>query len=235
MIIDSVKNKVFAILNKQNNGVISPEQFNDFAEQAQLEIFNSYLKSYKDLVIGEKRGQTATDYADFTEQKKQTIDYFSKIEYLTYSNGFFNLPDEWYYTNIVQYVKSEKDIRKVDIIDQSKIPFFKENSKASPTTLYPVGYQVDNKLKILPTMITGNIQVSYIRYPYKPKWTYTLVNGNPLFNPTANDFQDFELQANDVPRLVYKILSLAGVNIRELQVVDFAINKDVYIKNNDEA
>jgi hypothetical protein len=41
--INEVRNTVMAILNKDNNGYVTPEEFNLFAKQAQLELFEEYL------------------------------------------------------------------------------------------------------------------------------------------------------------------------------------------------
>ena len=49
--IDTVYQRVLAILNKENRGYITPQEFNLFANQAQLEIFEQYffdLNQYKD-------------------------------------------------------------------------------------------------------------------------------------------------------------------------------------------
>ena len=41
--INSVRNTVLAIINKNNYGYISPSDFNLFAKQAQLDIFDEYF------------------------------------------------------------------------------------------------------------------------------------------------------------------------------------------------
>jgi hypothetical protein len=48
--INTVRNTVMAILNKDNNGYITPEEFNLFAKQAQLEIFEQYFYDYTNWV-----------------------------------------------------------------------------------------------------------------------------------------------------------------------------------------
>ena len=41
--INSVRNTVLSVLNKNNYGVITPADFNLYAQQAQLEIFQDYF------------------------------------------------------------------------------------------------------------------------------------------------------------------------------------------------
>jgi hypothetical protein len=49
-----------------------------------------------------------------------------------------------------------------------------------------------------------------------------------LFNQSANDYQDFELAISDFPKLVVKICEYAGVNIREMDVVQAARAEETY-------
>jgi hypothetical protein len=49
----------------------------------------------------------------------------------------------------------------------------------------------------------------------------SLSNGEPIFNQSQPDYQDFELPIEDEPRLVAKILQYAGISIREAEVFQF--------------
>ena len=81
-------------------------------------------------------------------------------------------------------------------------------------------------MTIYPTATTyapGDVVAQYVRYPFDPKWTYiTLANGEPVFNQSSTDYQDFELPIDDEPRLVYRILQMAGMSIREGDVYQYA-------------
>ena len=48
--INSVRNTVLSILNKNNYGYISPSDFNLFAKQAQLDIFEDYFYQYNNQI-----------------------------------------------------------------------------------------------------------------------------------------------------------------------------------------
>ena len=69
----------------------------------------------------------------------------------------------------------------------------------------------------------GQVISQYIRYPFVPKWTFvTLSNGEPSFDASASDYQDFELPNDDEVNLINKILQYAGMSIREVGAVQFA-------------
>jgi hypothetical protein len=71
-------------------------------------------------------------------------------------------------------------------------------------------------------MNPGDIQAQYVRYPLDPKWTYlSLVGGEPLFDQTQPDFQEFELPDSDEPTLIAKICQYIGIEIREEMVYGF--------------
>jgi hypothetical protein len=48
--INEVRNTVLALLNKNNNGYLTPEEFNLLAKQAQLEIFEEYFYDYNNCI-----------------------------------------------------------------------------------------------------------------------------------------------------------------------------------------
>ena len=89
---------------------------------------------------------------------------------------------------------------------------------------------VSNSLTVYPATITGTLTLQYIRYPLDPKWTFSSVpgaTGEPLFDSTAVDYQDFELPSSDEPSLVLRILEYAGLSIRELAIYEAASKEDM--------
>jgi hypothetical protein len=76
-------------------------------------------------------------------------------------------------------------------------------------------------ITVYPTTITSGVSSQYLRLPKDPKWTYVnIVAGEPVFDQSAGDYQDFELPYQDEPSLVNKILEYAGMSIREPEVVN---------------
>ena len=51
--INTVRNTVLSVLNKNNYGYLSPSDFNLFAKQAQLDVFESYFLKYNAQVNSE--------------------------------------------------------------------------------------------------------------------------------------------------------------------------------------
>jgi hypothetical protein len=222
--INSVRNTVMSILNKDNNGYITPEEFNSFAKQAQLEIFNQYFVDFKNSKLADFKGMETSGYSDVTKQMDQTIDYFSKKVSLTYSAGKFAMPTDWFLMNALYYNQKE-----VEHVDQRNVYKLLQSNLTAPNTLYPAYVMQGDDITIYPDTITSGVETFYVRYPYDPKWTYTVVNGSPLFNQSASDYQDFELTSSDFPKLVVKICEYAGTSIREQEVVANSKQEELYM------
>ena len=223
--INSVRKTVLNIINKDNNGFITPEEFNSFAKQAQLELFQQYFFDFQQAKIKDMKGMETSGYSDITKQIDQTIDYFSLNTDLVYNgtDDKFDLPENFFLLNVLYYNGKE-----VTHVDQGKLHYLLNSNLTAPTETYPTYVMQGNQVAVYPTTIIDDINIYYVRYPADPKWTYTVVNGSPLFNQSANDYQDFELAISDFPKLVVKICEYAGVNIREMDVVQAARAEEAY-------
>lgn len=215
-----------SIINKDNNGYITPEEFNSFAKQAQLEIFNQYFVDFKNSKLADFKGMESSGYSDVTKQMDQTIDYFSKNVNLVYNSTTqtFAMPSNWFLLNALYYNQKE-----IEHADQLKVYKLLQSNLTAPNELYPAYVMQGDSLTVYPLTITSGVETYYVRFPYDPKWTYTVVNGSPLFNQSANDYQDFELTDSDFPKLVVKICEYAGTSIREQEVVANAKQEEVYM------
>ena len=73
------------------------------------------------------------------------------------------------------------------------------------------------------------VTVNYVRQPLTPKWTYTIVNEQALYNASAAGRQDFEIHKSDEEELIYKILELAGIIMNKPGLVQLADKEDTLI------
>lgn len=215
-----------SIINKDNNGYITPEEFNSFAKQAQLEIFNQYFVDFKNSKLADFKGMESSGYSDVTKQMDQTIDYFSKNVPLVYDSGTqtFAMPSNWFLLNALYYNQKE-----IEHADQLKVYKLLQSNLTAPNELYPAYVMQGDSMTVYPLTITSGVETYYVRFPYDPKWTYTVINGSPLFNQSANDYQDFELTDSDFPKLVVKICEYAGTSIREQEVVANSKQEEMYM------
>jgi hypothetical protein len=142
---------------------------------------------------------------------------------------FGNVGEDYAIFSAASGVEAEK-------VNESKIFMLNRSNLTTPSTIFP-SYVLNNQFPTLnqsvvtmypPTINTyGQVVCTYFRYPKDPKWTYiTLFNGEPSFDQSQPDYQDFELPLEDEFKLVMKILQYCGVSIRELEVTQYGISQE---------
>lgn len=304
--INSVRNAVLSIINKNNYGYISPSDFNLFAQNSQMEIYEEYFSSYNKVINAENARTSGVDYADIEQPIAEALEYFLRTDYLTkIAANKFSMPTPTttgYDTYMLLDVKckpvnlktgTNTSVVATELVDTSggfislgiatgdvvtnlttglvstvvsvlsntallldsniflasgnaysifssativqaekvinnKLTLLVNSNLTKPTIEFPVYALQGNELTFYPTTISnkGQVQATYFRYPKVPKWTYiTLANGEPVFDQSQSDYQDFELPPEDEYKLVTKILEYAGMSIRETEVVQFGMTE----------
>ena len=234
--VDTVYQKVLALANKEQRGYITPQEFNLFADQAQMEIFEQY---FYDLNQFKRRSGNDTEYTDPVEIINKKLYLFKRI-FSGLANGydlsgvsdFYMLSDVYDNTGtstVIGGYEGSKVVEEVDHFDLIKT----QNSPLTRATVdRPIYYIRDNIIYFIPNNPVGNYGGYYIRKPAKPNWTYLIdsTNQTALFNPDINaGWQDFELHPSEEPKLVIKILQLAGVSIKDFNLAQLAGQKEASV------
>lgn len=215
--INSVRETVHDFLEKNNRGWLKPERFNNYAYLAQLEILESYFYDYARWLAKQNNRESGSMYADIPRQLREKLDRFHKNGNMTYATDRFNPPTDSYRV-LDLYFGGDF----IDEVTERRLALLNKSNMTAPSTTYPVFVRREDSYVVSPNTINADVTCSYIRVPAAPKWTYNTVSGNPVFNISAADYQDFEIHPSDEPKLVVKILSYAGLSIREADVVQYA-------------
>ena len=233
--INNVYQKVLAIANKEQRGYITPQEFNLFANQAQMDIFEQY---FYDLNQFSRVPGNDTTHADVVALLNEKIDHFEKYRTavdMSNGSGVGILPDYYRIGKVFYYDTNNKYV-EVEKINQNDIHHIQNSPLTSPSVTRPVYVRFssagdnqsnrERRIQIYPTSITSRVQCNYIAKPTTVKWTYTVVVGKALYNASAADLQDFELHASEENNLIIKILALAGVSIKDPSVYQIAAAED---------
>ena len=227
--IDLIYQVVKTISNKELRGNITPAEFNFLATQAQNKIFREYFIEIEKQQYKENRGYGGIGLANMPIKTREKIDIFSKTATLTYATDRFVLPSDLY------HLKQRGILYNTTVVDegQQSRSAFKNSSKTASSITFPQYHREGSDIIITPNTIIDSVTCKYIRQPLAPKWTYQVVSSSELFDNTAGDFQDFEVHVSEMDNLAMDILSLVGINIRDLQVINYAegINKTDEVKN----
>jgi hypothetical protein len=146
------------------------------------------------------------------------------------SSTVLTLDSNIFLTSPVSYtVLSSTVIREAEKVSSAMITTLNNSPLTTPSLEFPAYVMQGINLTVYPSTINykGQVQANYFRYPKTPKWTYsTLSGGEPSFNQSQPDYQDFELPAEDEYKLVMKILQYCGLSVRENDVVAFGMNQE---------
>lgn len=301
--INTVRNTVLSVLNKNNYGYISPSDFNLYAKQAQLDIFEELFSTYNVQINKENARVSGTGYADIRKGIEEQINLFSETKGLYRNNeNVYYTPSQsttggdYFFINKVLVYESVLDegtttdfdivgnkiidatadfinanvavgdivaierfgvhylkvlsvdsstvltvtgthldasgieyaiykkgtrLNDADAVSHNKITMLFNSSLTSPNVMFPAYTTEYDSMTILPESVVnvGRVISQYIRYPKEPNWTYTqLISGEPSYDPSQPDFQDFELSLEYEADLITRILQYAGLSIREIQV-----------------
>ena len=87
--VDTVYRTVLLIVNKEQRGYLTPDEFNKTATQVQLEIFNEY---FEDLNQQIRLPENDSEYANRNKNLQEKIAIFHEDGDCQYINGYFNVP-----------------------------------------------------------------------------------------------------------------------------------------------
>ena len=221
--INNVYQKVLAIANKEQRGYITPQEFNLFANQAQMEIFEQYFYDLNQFsrILGND-----TTYADMITLLNEKIDVFEKFrqDVTMSSGGVGTLPThyrigELSYNNSGTYVQIQK-------VNQNDLNHHINSPLLNPSVSRPIYINTSaSAIQVYPTTITSGVTCNLISKPATVNWQYNVINNSALYTPTGT--VDFELHESEEQTLVNKILQLAGVSIKDYNLAKAAGEQEV--------
>jgi len=206
--IDTVYQRVLVLANKEQRGYITPQEFNLLANHAQMEIFEQY---FYDVNQASGKHRNNTIFGDPLELLMPKLEIFHSSKVLNGVN-VFELPDDLYRLMEVRYQGAT-----VEKLTHSNYQNAMVSPLTAPTLSRPIYHLKDKRIVTGPDVDFGSINVMYYLTPPIVQWAYVIVNDKPLHN--ANISVDFMLHAAEETELVYKILKLAGVNLKAQEVV----------------
>ena len=224
--IDTVYQRVLGISNKEKRGYITPLEYNLFANQAQLDIFNQY---FYDLNQFARIPSTQDEYASSVDLIKEKMSIFELFKQATTSssNNTFTLNTALYKLGDVYSTVSGTDFL-VERLTKKELIKYQASPLAKPTATRPVYIDKTDsgdKIEVYPSTITSGITYNYIKKPANVSWTGTVVNDISLYNSSTST--NFELHESEETNLVIKILALAGILLEDPQLYQVSSQEEI--------
>jgi hypothetical protein len=219
--VDTVYQRVLAILNKEQRGYLSPTEYNLFANQAELDIFEQY---FYDLNQFSRLPGNSTEYSDMVDILEEKISLFETSGSTTYANNYWPEPSDLYRLGSVIYNGSE-----AEHVNKNEYLYITSSPLSKPTNDFPIYTRGASGIKVYGNSeITADVTFQYIKKPNAPnevEWAFTEVNGNALWNSSSSE--NFHLHESEETELVIKILQLAGVSIKDPSIYQMGTAEEV--------
>ena len=233
--VNYIRNATLFILNKNNLGYIAPSEFDIFCGLAQRDIYENLFYQYNQFINKQNKRLTGSEYANIPKNIQEQIDFYAS--YTDNTNFIYDSnKGTWSYTENDLYrvenlslveIATQKKI-DVELVSKSQLNVLKNSPMTTPSLLFPAYTKIMDEFKVVPTVpSTHTLELFYLRSPRNPKWTYTNVAGNPVFNPSASDLQNIDLHESLMIPFLTKVLNYSGMSIREAEVEQFANSEEI--------
>ncbi len=250
--VNTVYTTVLYILNKEQRGYITPDEFNKLGTQAQLEIFENYFEELNQQL---RVGGNSSQYADRVKKLQEKIDRFFTSEALNVTQG---VGEYWAVANLttlgsgntvhrlgnIEYTE-HRDANisvnelpvQLEEVTQQEFNLARRSKLTRPSSSWPMFYIVDTFVRILPANVSSAVvprktyTINYIKKPQDPIWGYTINGATGAYiydkaayapGPPPSGSRNFEIDDTDQTDLILKILQYCGVIIRDPQIVQTA-------------
>ena len=181
--VDIVYKTVLSILNKEQRGYLTPDEFNKVATQVQLEIFEKY---FEDLNQQMRVPENDSEYANRVKTVKEKIAFFEtqnplltgyilpsdlhrlgSIEYKPIYGPMPGIPPGWPVPSSTLPVECQE-------FSQHEFNLLTRSRLTTPTTAFPGFTRQGDVIAPAPNTIAfGELECYYVRKPLNVRWGYT--------------------------------------------------------------
>ena len=220
---------VLYILNKEQRGYMTPAEFEAVATQVQLEIFEKY---FEDLNQQLRVPGNDSEYGDRVKSIRERIQIFETEDTLAATpSGGFAAPSNLHRVGVLEYVAGQtgqtypvEEVTRKEYADLNLCnltSFSSGQSIGSVSNIYYY-YMRNNVFITFPFVPSQNDSyvLQYVRKPVSPTWPYAVGNLGQYVPSTGG--QNFELSSVEQTEIILRILSYAGIIIRDPQIIQTA-------------
>jgi hypothetical protein len=217
--IDTVYQRVLALANKEQRGYITPLEFNLLANQAQLDIFEQY---FYDLNQFKRQPSDETTFSDMEELIQNKLSPFVTIGTVNLGVTF---PANYRIGRIFHGGYEVERVGHNEINNIINSPFHASSLSQNPIYRDSTVAGEDIEVFNADGKVISGVTCEVINEPAKVEWAYNVIGEKALYN--AGPSNDFELHDSEETNLVIKILELAGVIIKQPDVVGVAAQEEM--------
>jgi hypothetical protein len=213
--VDTVYKTVLLILNQQQRGYMTPDEFNKVATQVQLNIFEKYED---DLNQQYRVPQNDTEYANRIKNIEENLQFFQRTGATAYVGPHFTLtPTDIYRLGTVFYDSTQL----TQYAQRNEITQLLLSPLTQPTTDFPIYLYENDTLFVYPTTIQTGVTISYLKKPVDVVWAYTTGSLGQFIYDTITSV-DFELNVSEQTNVITRVLAYSGIIINDPTIIQTA-------------
>lgn len=181
--VDTVYKTVLLILNKEQRGYMTPDEFNKIGSQVQREIFEAY---FEDLNQQLRVPQSDMDYANRVAITDEKIAEFKTENNPTGTNPF-TVPSELYRLGSFTYEPAGGIPVEIQRTTRGEYYNINKSPLTTPSTSFPIYLYEDNKVIVYPNTINtaADVKMQYLKKPTDVRWGYYAGNLGQLVHDTT--------------------------------------------------
>lgn len=225
------------LVNKDQQGFITPDVFNSMAGIAQINIFNRLFDDLKDAHRNARAQFDPGRDKSLFKRINEDLSSFAKTQVIQKDQGVFAKPNDVARiisaTTFGDIILDQSTRTPIEMCyDEDKIDRMLRNNISAPTESYPIAL-VSKDIEVFPQSIQ-KIRLKYYKFPQSIKADTGAPSSNsPSFGvgpvgtyDPQNSF-DFELPDHYISMLVVEIAELIGVNLRDQLIQGFGKNEQL--------
>jgi hypothetical protein len=186
--INTVYKTVLSIMNKEQRGYLTPDEFNKIAKQVQLNLVDKSFYDLNKALVYKSRGVVNQGVADTTNNVQEKIDALYKTGTSTFTSGSATLPTDIY--KIISIVSNDR-LRTYEEVKKHEITYMQSSPLTAPSSTFPVYYQetAGTSITTLPALADAStVTVDYIKKPDDPRFGYSI---SPSYGTNVYDSNVF--------------------------------------------
>lgn len=213
MDVNQVYDLVKFIANKNQQGYITPSQFNLIINQAQNSYTSFLLGSFQQYMPGRPMARVELGNNSIVRQRLAPI---IKAATLTIDGtGFSPYPSDYVQVDAIR----TNLLQRIRFVQQDSLYSY-YNSVIDPVADNPIYLLEDNGLRFYPATL-GSAKLSYVSDPVDIVWAYTLdANGRPVYD--ASNSVDPVWHVTSILEIVTRALAMIGVNLQAGAISQYA-------------
>ena len=235
--VDTVYKTVLLILNNEQRGYMTPDEFNKTATQVQRKIFERY---FEDLNQQVRIQQSDMEYSDRIAITDEKIAEFKTEKEISWTSNKFALPTDLYRLGSITYEKATTfgSSRSLPVemqrVGRAEIYNIRRSPLTAPTVKNPIYIYENNTITFYPELATtpaqnpvflDKIKVQYLKKPSDVRWGYQIGSlGQYIF--TDFDFIEGALNLGTINTTQVNNSNLGTINADSDSQTDDGVNTD---------